>query len=73
MVAAVPAVLPRTALRPQHEAPQPARPGDTAGPADMPTVVFEGALVVSRSLDEPRVFADQLRHDRAYLELLFAA
>jgi len=39
--------------------------------ADMVTVVFEGAFVVSRSIGGNRVFADQLRHYRAYLELLF--
>jgi len=41
--------------------------------ADMVTVVFEGAFVVSRSLKGPGVFAAQLRHYRTYLQLLFDA
>ena len=49
----------------------PVRPFDAAGLADLLTVVFEGAFVVTRSLSEPAVFAAQLRHYRAYLELLF--
>jgi TetR/AcrR family transcriptional repressor of nem operon len=41
--------------------------------ADMVTVVFEGAFVVSRSLKGPGVFSAQLRHYRTYLQLLFNA
>lgn len=40
--------------------------------ADMLTVVFEGAFVVSRTLKEPQVVAAQLAHCRNYFELLFA-
>jgi TetR/AcrR family transcriptional repressor of nem operon len=40
--------------------------------ADMMTVVFEGAFILSRTLKEPQAFAEQLRHYRQYLELLFA-
>ncbi|MGD8608730.1 MAG: TetR/AcrR family transcriptional regulator [Myxococcales bacterium] len=41
--------------------------------ADMVTVVFEGAFVVSRSLEGPGVFAAQLRNYRTFLQLLFDA
>lgn len=40
--------------------------------ADMMTVVFEGAFIMSRVLAEPKAFARQLRLFRNYLELLFA-
>lgn len=40
--------------------------------ADMITVVFEGAFMLSKSLKDPKVVARQLRHYRTYLELLFA-
>ena len=39
--------------------------------ADLVTVIFEGAFVVARTLREPGVFADQLRHLRTYVELLW--
>ncbi|MGH6946303.1 MAG: TetR/AcrR family transcriptional regulator [Kiloniellales bacterium] len=39
--------------------------------ADMLTVTFEGAFVVSRTLEEPQVVAAQLAHCRSYIELLF--
>ncbi|MFO7609601.1 MAG: TetR/AcrR family transcriptional regulator [Candidatus Krumholzibacteriia bacterium] len=51
----------------------PVRPLDTASLADMLTVVYEGAFVVARTLRDARVFPDQLRHYRSYLELLFGA
>jgi TetR/AcrR family transcriptional repressor of nem operon len=41
--------------------------------ADMMTVVFEGAFVMSRSVKGPGVFADQIGHYRNYLQLLFGA
>jgi TetR/AcrR family transcriptional repressor of nem operon len=41
--------------------------------ADLLTVVFEGAFILSRSLKAPKIFAEQLRHYRTYLQLLFAA
>lgn len=40
--------------------------------ADLLTVIFEGAFIVSKTLKEPRQVADQLGHYRRYLELLFA-
>ncbi len=39
--------------------------------ADMLTVLFEGAFVLSRSLQGRGVFAAQIRHYRSYLQLLF--
>lgn len=39
--------------------------------ADMITVIFEGAFILSRSFKEPKIFAEQLRHYRDYLRLLF--
>jgi TetR/AcrR family transcriptional regulator, transcriptional repressor for nem operon len=41
--------------------------------ADMFTGVLEGAFIISRTLRDPRVFAQQLRHYRQYLALLFDA
>jgi TetR/AcrR family transcriptional repressor of nem operon len=40
--------------------------------ADLATVIFEGAFVVSRTLKDARTFSQQLRHLRTYIELLFA-
>lgn len=40
--------------------------------ADMATVVFEGAFVVSKIVAEPAVLAAQLEHFRNYVELLFS-
>jgi TetR/AcrR family transcriptional repressor of nem operon len=40
--------------------------------ADMITVIFEGAFMLSKSLKDPKVVARQLGHYRTYLELLFA-
>lgn len=39
--------------------------------ADMITVIFEGAFVLSRTVNEPGLVAEQLIHYRNYLELLF--
>lgn len=39
--------------------------------ADMMTVVFEGAFIVSKTLKDPDTVADQLGHYRNYLALLF--
>lgn len=39
--------------------------------ADMLTVTFEGAFIVSKTLHEPALLAEQLGHYRNYLELLF--
>ena len=41
--------------------------------ADLLTVVFEGAFVMSRSVGGRNVFVDQIRLYRTYLELLFEA
>ncbi|MEX0922486.1 MAG: TetR/AcrR family transcriptional regulator [Rhodovibrionaceae bacterium] len=41
--------------------------------AEMLTVVFEGAFIVSKTQCEPEVVAEQLIHYRSYLELLFSA
>lgn len=40
--------------------------------ADMLTVTFEGAFVVSKTMRDPTTVARQLGHVRSYLELLFA-
>lgn len=40
--------------------------------ADLLTVVFEGAFILSRSLKAPKIFAEQLHHYRNYLQLIFA-
>lgn len=40
--------------------------------ADMFTTVLEGAFIMSKSLNEPGIVAQQLRQYRNYLELLFA-
>ncbi len=45
---------------------------DAESLADMLTVVFEGAFILSKTLKEPAVAADQLTHYRNYLELLFS-
>lgn len=41
--------------------------------ADLLFVVFEGAFVLSRSMEDRRALAPQLRHYRNYLELLFGS
>lgn len=40
--------------------------------ADMITVIFEGAFIVSKTLKDPKIVAAQLGHYRNYLELLFS-
>ncbi len=47
-------------------------PVDTASLADAFTVVLEGAYITAKALREPRVIAQQLRHYKNYLELLFS-
>ena len=49
----------------------PVEPVDLDSLADMISVLFEGAFVVARSTDTRAVFADQLRHYRTYLKLIF--
>ena len=41
--------------------------------ADELTVMFEGAFIVSKTLGEPKVVAQQLVHYKNYLELLFSS
>ncbi len=45
---------------------------DTASLADAFTVVLEGAFITGKALNEPRVIAQQLRHFKNYVSLLFA-
>lgn len=40
--------------------------------ADMISVIFEGAFLMSKTYEDPATVAQQLRHFRNYLELLFA-
>ena len=40
--------------------------------ADMFTTVIEGAFVMSKTLNEPKIVAQHLQHFRNYLELLFS-
>lgn len=51
----------------------PRRPVDPESLADLVTTIFEGAFVLSRTLEDPGLVADQLAHYRRYLELLFSA
>jgi TetR/AcrR family transcriptional repressor of nem operon len=60
-------------LRQTAEAQAPRLPVDLDGLADMLTVVFEGAFIVSKAMKDPQVVAEQLGHYRNYLELLFDA
>ena len=48
-------------------------PVPTESLADMLTVIFEGAFIVSKTLKEPGAIAAQVRHYRNYLVLLFGA
>jgi TetR/AcrR family transcriptional repressor of nem operon len=50
---------------------EPRLPVDADSLADAVTVVFEGAFIVSRTLDDARIVAQQLRHLQNYLRLLF--
>jgi len=45
---------------------------DTASLADAFTVVLEGAFITGKALNEPSVIAQQLRHFKNYVYLLFA-
>jgi TetR/AcrR family transcriptional repressor of nem operon len=51
---------------------QPRLAVDADSIADMLTVTFEGAFVVSKTMRDPMTVARQLGHVRNYLELLFA-
>jgi len=59
-------------LRAAVAATPPRLPVDIDSLADTITVVFEGAFIVSRTLDDPKTVARQLRHLHGYLRLLFA-
>lgn len=48
-------------------------PVDHSSLADLMYVIVEGAFIMSRSLKEPVVSAEQLTHYRNYVELVFAA
>lgn len=50
----------------------PRRPVSPESLADMLTVTFEGAFIVSKVMDEPDLVAEQLDHFRDYVEFLFA-
>lgn len=49
----------------------PSVPVDSHSLADLFTVILEGAYIVSKALNAPKLTADQLRHYRQYLELVF--
>lgn len=51
----------------------PRMPVDVDEVADAVTVVIEGAFILSKSLNDPKLIARQIRHYRNYLELLFGA
>jgi TetR/AcrR family transcriptional regulator, transcriptional repressor for nem operon len=40
--------------------------------ADMLTVIFEGAFILAKTMNDPAMAAEQLGHYRSYLELLFS-
>lgn len=46
---------------------------DSESLADMITVIFEGAFMLSKIMKDPRTVAEQLRHYRNYVILLFGA
>ena len=50
----------------------PARfPVNSDSVADLFTVIFEGAYIISKAVNDPKMTAEQLTHYRQYLELLF--
>jgi len=51
---------------------RPAEDYDADSLADMFTVIIEGAFIVSKALNAPKLTAIQLRHYRTYLELIFS-
>jgi TetR/AcrR family transcriptional repressor of nem operon len=46
---------------------------DVESLADLLTTTFEGAFIMSRTLDDPKLVAKHLRHYRNYIELLFSS
>jgi len=67
----------RARLRPKFEAAMAAHPPRFAvtadGLADMLLGLFEGAFILSRTLKDPELVAQQLGHYRNYIEMLFGA
>lgn len=51
----------------------PREPVDPESLADGLNVIFEGAFILSNTYRQPEVVAEQLRHYRRYVELLFRA
>ncbi len=45
---------------------------DVESLADLLTTTFEGAFIMSKTLDDPKLVAKHLRHYRNYIELLFS-
>lgn len=60
-----------TRIKAVMETRQPRLAVDVDSLADMFTVVLEGAFLMGKTLREARLLADQMRHYRNYLELLF--
>ncbi len=50
---------------------QPIQAVDADSLADLLTCILEGAILISKTLDEPKLVAPQLAHYRKYLEYLF--
>lgn len=50
---------------------QPDQKVDADSVADLLTCIFEGALLISKTLKDPKLVAPQLAHYRKYLECLF--
>ena len=58
-------------LRQVMEQYPPARPIDPDSLADNMIAVLEGAFIISKSLNDPKIVAQQMSHYRDYLENLF--
>lgn len=50
----------------------PRLPVTAGGLADMITVIFEGAFILSKTMNEPGVVAEQLGYYRDYIDLVFS-
>ncbi|MEQ9374303.1 MAG: TetR/AcrR family transcriptional regulator [Imperialibacter sp.] len=46
-------------------------PADKKSLADQFVVILEGAFIISKALNDPKITAEQLKHFKNYLELLF--
>ena len=51
----------------------PRLPVDSASLADSFNTILEGAFVMSKAVGEPQIIAQQLRHYKNYIELLFSS